>query len=103
MYLRYRWMWVVLVSSLIACNGGGGWGQVSAASELMFVTDVWAFSETDVWFVGNGSAAHRYDGKNWSTLATPSTQGLGCIFNTTRESCKWQRASNRLSDFIVEY
>src|SRR5690242_12886154 len=41
---------------------------------------VWAFSETDIWFLDGTATIHRFDGSNWSQLMTPSTGGLACIY-----------------------
>lgn len=72
---------VLIVGLLAACGGGAGsdWNRPSGAPQLMAVTDVWAFSETDVWFLDGTSTVHRFDGQSWTTLETPSTGGLGCI------------------------
>jgi len=70
---------VLLSGSLCAC-GGGDWDSVSGTPSSYVIIDVWAFSETDVWFLDGGAIVHRYDGDSWSTLESPSTGGLGCIF-----------------------
>ncbi len=70
-----------LSGALCACgDAGDDWRSVSGAPSLLSVIDVWAFSTTDVWFLDGGPTVHRYDGSSWSTLETPSTGGLGCIF-----------------------
>ena len=69
---------LVLVS---ACGApGDDWKRKSTPSSLTQVTDVWAFSDTDVWFLDGSSTVQRYDGSNFTALETPSTGGLGCIF-----------------------
>jgi hypothetical protein len=68
-----------VVLGLCAC-GGDAWGPVSGAPSMTVATDVWAFSATDVWVLDGGSTVYRYDGAEWSTMETPSTGGLGCIF-----------------------
>ena len=70
---------LVLSGMLCAC-GGDDWSSVSGAPTSFVVNDVWAFSDTDVWFIDGGPNVHRYDGDGWSMLETPSTGGLGCIF-----------------------
>ncbi|MCC7537955.1 MAG: hypothetical protein IT379_17145 [Deltaproteobacteria bacterium] len=74
--------WASLAFALaVGCGGGGdeGWERVSAPPSSTTLTDVWAFSETDVWFVDGGPVVHRYDGSSWSTLETPAA-GVSCIF-----------------------
>jgi hypothetical protein len=65
-----------------ACSSGGDGGFPSApgAPALMNATRVWAFSPTNVWVLDGSATVHRYDGAAWSTLTTPSTGGLGCIY-----------------------
>lgn len=66
---------------LFGCGGpGDDWKSVSSAPSFSVLTDVWAFSPTDVWFVDGTSTIQRFDGEQWSTLATPSTGGLACIY-----------------------
>ena len=71
-----RGLLVVLSGIMCAC-GGDGWNSVPGTPSSFAFSDVWAFSETDVWFVDGGPDVHRYDGDDWSTLETPST-GVGC-------------------------
>jgi hypothetical protein len=66
-----------------ACGGGdslGGFSPVTDVPGLTGATHVWAFSPTNVWVLDGSANVHRFDGKTWSTLATPSTGGLGCIY-----------------------
>ncbi len=72
----------LLAVSLAACSGGstGGFSPAPGASALMRATHVWVFSPTNVWILDGSATVHRFDGAAWSTLATPSTGGLGCIF-----------------------
>jgi hypothetical protein len=60
--------------------GSGGWSPAPGAPALTQVVDVWAFSDTDVWFLDGGTKVLRFDGTNWSTLDTPAKGGLSCIF-----------------------
>jgi hypothetical protein len=71
-----------LASLLFACGGDAGddWSPASGAPALLAVSDVWAFSPTDVWFLDGTNTVHRHDGQSWTTLDTPSTSGLGCIY-----------------------
>ena len=74
---------IIAVMSLAGCSGGdvgGGFTPVAGAPALMNATHVWAFSPTNVWILDGTATVHRYDGATWSTLATPSAGGLGCIF-----------------------
>jgi hypothetical protein len=76
-----RSAWLCLVCVLAACGSAADdWKTPSGAPQLMVVNDVWAFSETDVWFLDGSSTVQRFDGQSWSTLATPSMGGLGCIY-----------------------
>ncbi|UCF46349.1 MAG: hypothetical protein JSU89_03955 [Myxococcales bacterium] len=55
--MRILWISLVLVT---ACGGGAGddWKPAPGAPDLSSVIDVWAFSQTDVWWdVTNESAA----------------------------------------------
>ncbi len=66
-----------------ACSDAGDdWHgkTVPSSSEFATVNDVWAFSDTDVWFLDGTSTVQRYDGSNFTSLETPSTGGLGCIY-----------------------
>lgn len=82
--MRQAWLLAVSVGALAACGGddepSGGFEPVAGAPALLAVTDVWAFSASDVWFLDGGATIHRFDGASWSTLETPSAGGLGCIF-----------------------
>jgi len=83
--MRQAWLLAASVGALAACGGDddaptGGFEAVSDAPSLLAVIDVWAFSSTDVWFLDGSATVQRYDGASWSTLETPSTGGLGCIF-----------------------
>lgn len=73
---------MVVAAALVAACGGddgnGGLATVSGGPANPY--RVWAFSETDVWILDGTSTVHRYDGSTWSTLATPSTGGLACIY-----------------------
>jgi len=84
--MRIGWLLACTVC-LAACGsddeGEGdtrGWGPAPGAPALMAVIDVWAFSTTDVWILDGGPSVHRFDGSSWSTIETPSTGGLSCIF-----------------------
>lgn len=86
--MRSGWLLggVALAALSAACGGDddsglpGGWTELTDLPDMSAPTDVWVFSETDVWVLDEGSAVHRYDGTSWSTLETPSTAALGCIF-----------------------
>lgn len=83
--MRQGWLLAASVGALVACGGDddaptGGFEPVPGAPALLAVIDVWAFSASDVWFLDGSATVHRYDGASWSTLETPSTGGLGCIF-----------------------
>lgn len=73
---------ILAVTWLAACNGDstGGFNPAAGAPALSDATHVWAFSPTNVWVLDGSATVHRFDGQAWSTLATPSTAGLGCIF-----------------------
>lgn len=74
---------LLAVSSWLAACGGDDWGSVSgpdSSSSQNQLIDVWAFSPTDVWFLDGSATVYRYDGADWTTLDTPSTGGLACIF-----------------------
>lgn len=67
--------------ALFACGGAGDdWKSVGSTPAVPVVMDVWAFSETDVWFVDGSPTVHRYDGTEFSTIETSSATGLTCIF-----------------------
>jgi hypothetical protein len=74
----------VLVAAALATGCGDDGGSVTVVDDvpaaLINPIDVWAFSPTDAWFLDGSSTIHRYDGTSWSTLATPSTGGLSCIY-----------------------
>lgn len=70
---------VVLLGLMCAC-GGDDWSSVSGGPTGFGVTDVWAFSETNVWVVDGTPDVYRYDGDGWTTLPTDSVAGLLCIF-----------------------
>lgn len=83
--MRQAWLLAASVGALAACGGdddapSGGFEAVEGVPALYSVIDVWAFSSTDVWFLDGSAVVHRFDGAAWSTLETPSTGGLGCIF-----------------------
>ncbi|MGB8330914.1 MAG: hypothetical protein WCE62_12375, partial [Polyangiales bacterium] len=65
-----------------ACGDAAGddWKPASGAPDLMSVIDVWAFSQTDVWFIDGSATVQRYDGAGWTTLESGSSGGLLCIF-----------------------
>lgn len=72
-----------LLGVLAGCGGGAAadaWQPAPGTPDILAATDLWVFSETDVWVLDGGPAVHRFDGSTWSTLATPATGGLGCIF-----------------------
>ena len=72
---------LLFACSLAACGGDEGIDPVGdVPSALINPIKVWAFSATDVWFLDGGPTVHRFDGSTWSTLATPSTGGLACIY-----------------------
>jgi hypothetical protein len=81
--MRIGWL-LACTACLTACGGDdgdtGGWSPAPGAPALTSAIDVWAFSTTDVWILDGGPAVHRFDGQSWSTLETPSTGGLSCIF-----------------------
>lgn len=71
----------MLACGVAACGGNDSLDPVSGVpAALINPIKVWAFSPTDVWFLDGSSTVHRYDGSAWSTLATPSTGGLACIY-----------------------
>lgn len=86
--MRVEWLIACCAACLVACGGGssggdvgsGGWNPAPGAPALTSVVDVWAFSSTDVWFVDGSATIHRFDGANWTTLDTPATGGVSCIF-----------------------
>jgi hypothetical protein len=83
--MRQAWLLAAGAALFCACGGDDDgasdeWGPVSGAPALLAVTDVWAFSPTDVWFLDGSATVHRYDGAAWATLETPATGGLACIF-----------------------
>ncbi len=72
---------LALLVGLSACSDpGDDWKSKPTASSITQVTDVWAFSETDVWFLDGSNTVQRFDGSDYVALETPSTGGLGCIF-----------------------
>lgn len=77
--MRTLWVGLVLVT---ACGGGAGddWKPAPGAPDLMSVIDVWAFSQTDVWFIDGSATVQRYVGDSWSTLDSGSGGRLLCIF-----------------------
>lgn len=83
-----------------ACGGdddgvASGWSEPAEGPDVLAAIDVWAFSETDVWLLDGGAAVHRFDGTGWSTLETPSTGGLACIFALS-DSDVWLCAGNEV-------
>ena len=79
LWMRTLWIGLVLVT---ACGGGAGddWKPAPGAPDLMSVIDVWAFSQTDVWFIDGSATVQRYDGDSWTALESGSSGGLLCIF-----------------------
>lgn len=59
--------------------GGDDWSSVSGTPSSLSFTDVWAFSDDQVWVVDGGPDVHVYDGSGWNTMDTPAL-GLTCIF-----------------------
>jgi hypothetical protein len=93
-----RWLLGGVALALAACGGddaGDDWGPVDGAPELLSVIDLWAFSPTEVWFLDGSATVHIHDGSDWSTLETPSTGGLGCIFALSRTDV-WLCAGNQV-------
>jgi hypothetical protein len=80
--MRFALLLVGAAGMLGACGGDAGddWHHRSDAPQMISVYDVWAFSETDVWFVDGTPTVHRFDGQSWSTLETPTLGGVVCIF-----------------------
>ena len=73
----------IVVCLVLGCGGGdngGGWNNASGAPSLMNAIRVWAFSPTNVWVLDGTATIHVFDGKTWSELATPSTDGLSCVY-----------------------
>src|SRR5579872_4655720 len=72
---------IVATAACAGCGvGNGGFDPIAGAPMLQTATRVWAFSPTNVWVLDGSATVHRYDGQTWSTLTTPSTGGLGCIY-----------------------
>lgn len=64
-----------------ACGDDGGLSTVpDVPATLITPYRVWAFATDDVWILDGTSTIHRFDGATWSTLTTPSTSGLSCIY-----------------------
>ena len=72
----------ILLCLAIGCGGdnNGGWNTAAGAPSLMNALRVWAFSPTNVWVLDGTANIHVFDGKAWSELATPSTDGLTCVY-----------------------
>ena len=67
---------------LLGCGSDAGddWGRVSSTPSVTSFVDLWVFADDDIWLLDGSSTVHRYDGEAFTTLDTPSTGGLGCIF-----------------------
>ena len=59
--------------------GGDDWSSASGTPDATTFSDVWAFSDEQVWFVDGGPDVHVYDGSGWRTLSTP-VFGVTCIY-----------------------
>jgi hypothetical protein len=87
--MRSAWLLGGVAAVLVCACGGddddvaSGWSAAEDPPEVFSMIDVWAFADDDVWFLDGSATVHRHDGASWSTLETPSTGGLGCIFATS--------------------
>lgn len=102
--MRSVWLLGGAVALTCACGGDdggdvpGGWRQEEGPAGVLQLIDVWAFSETDVWFLDGTATVHRWDGDGWSTLETPSAGGLGCIFALS-DSQVWLCAGSQVLSY----
>ena len=76
----HPWLALAFAAMLPACGGEAEFQPVSQASSFLTLIDVWAFSETDVWFIDGGPTVQRFDGDSFSTLETPALGAVSCIF-----------------------
>ena len=78
-----RWVFVLLLSLAGCSDAVDDWNRKTpetSVTSLTSVSDVWAFSDADVWLLDGTSTVQRYDGTSFVPFETPSTSGLGCIF-----------------------